>query len=176
MTPEQSHSDEGRPPEAACREARFLALTGRAEQAWQTVQALLHADPDCLPALLLAGELLDGRRQPEQALESYERACRVAPGSAAAWNACASELRTLGRAAEALAAAERAHGLLAHERNRGEAATVHLTLLLCLRDLRRYREALAVAEQGLACTPDAVLAEWADTLQQEWEQAERERC
>lgn len=163
-------------PDAACREARFLALTGQAEQAWVVTQGLLRDDPDCLPALLLAGELLDHGRQPEQALAHFERACRVAPDSAAAWNARAAELRALCRAAEALAAAEQARSLLALEQNRGESAPAHLTLLLCLRDLRRYREALAVAEEGLARTPDAVLAEWADTLQQEWEQAERERC
>lgn len=163
-------------PEAACREARFLALTGQAEQAWKIVRDLLRDDPDCLPALLLAGELHDGRRQPEQALAHYERACRVVPDSAAAWNARAAELRTLGRADEALQAVERARSLLALGVNRSQAAPVYLSLLLCLRDLRRYREALAAAEEGLAQTPDAVLAEWADTLQQEWEQAERERC
>jgi tetratricopeptide (TPR) repeat protein len=164
------------PPDTACREARFLALTGQPEQAWELLHGLLRDDPDCLPALLLAGELLERSRQPERALAHFEQACHVAPDSAAAWNARASGLRGLGRAAEALAAAERAHGLLALEPNRGESASAHLTLLLCLRDLRRYREALAVAEEGLARTPDAVLAEWADTLQQEWEQAERERC
>ncbi len=140
------------------------------------MQALLRADPACLPALLLAGELLDTRRQPERALECYERACRAAPESAAAWGARALELRTLERPAEALAAAEQACRLVTQARNRDQAAPAHLALLLCLRDLRRYREALAAAERGLALTPDAVLAEWADTLQHEWALAERERC
>lgn len=140
------------------------------------MQALLRADPGCLPALLLAGELLDTRREPAAALECYERACGAAPESAAAWTARALQLRALERAAEALPAAEQACRLAALPPNRGQAAPAHLALLLCLRDLRRYREALAAAERGLALTPDAVLAEWADTLQQEWAQAERERC
>ncbi len=140
------------------------------------MRELLNGDPDCLPALLLAGELLDAGRQPEQALACYERACRAAPESAAAWSARALELRALERPAEALAAAEQACALLALGPNRDQAAPAHLALLLCLRDLRRYREALAAAERGLLLTPDAVLAEWADTLQHEWALAERERC
>ena len=56
------------------------------------------------------------------------------------------------------------------------AGSVYLTMVWCLRELRRYREALAVAEEGLRRTPDAVLAQWATQVEEDLARAERERC
>ena len=60
--------------------------------------------------------------------------------------------------------------------NDRQAAPVYLTLVWCLRETRRLREALAAAEEGLRRTPDAVLAEWAGVVEQELAEAEKERC
>ena len=57
-----------------------------------------------------------------------------------------------------------------------QAAPVYLTLVWCLRELRRLREAVAMAEEGLARTPDVLLAEWANQVEEELARAERERC
>ena len=49
-------------------------------------------------------------------------------------------------------------------------------MVWCLREMRRYREALAVAEEGLRRTPDVVLAQWASQVEEDLARAERERC
>jgi tetratricopeptide (TPR) repeat protein len=100
----------------------------------------------------------------------------IAPASAEAWNDRARCLHALGRHDEALPAAERARALLADPENAVHAPTVYLTLVWCLREKRMYREALAAAEECLARTPDAVVAEWAGQIEQELAEAERERC
>jgi hypothetical protein len=46
----------------------------------------------------------------------------------------------------------------------------------CLREKRRFREAIAVAEEGLRRAPDAILAQWATQVQDELMAAEKERC
>ena len=45
--------------------------------------------------------------------------------------------------------------------NAVHAPPVYLTLVWCLREQRRFREAIAAAEEGLQRAPDAVLAQWA---------------
>ena len=42
--------------------------------------------------------------------------------------------------------------------------------------MRRYREAIALAEEGLRRMPDAVLAQWATQVEDELVAAEKERC
>jgi tetratricopeptide (TPR) repeat protein len=162
--------------EQACREVRLLAHQGQADQALRLVLELLAEHPRHLAGLLQLGQLLDERHEPLLALERYEQATRLVPSSAAAWNARARQLRALGRGAEALSAATRARELLALDENFAEAGPAYLTLLLCLRDEHRYPEALALAEEGLSRTSDAVLAEWASQVEQELAQAEQERC
>ena len=71
---------------------------------------------------------------------------------------------------------EEARRLLGEGDNFRQAAPVYLTLLWCLREMRRYREALDVAEEGLALVPDAILAQWAATVEEELAEAEQERC
>jgi tetratricopeptide (TPR) repeat protein len=162
--------------EELCREARLLAHQGRSAEASALVGELLAEHPSHAPALLLQGQLLDEGHQPLAALTCYEQATALAPGSAAAWNARARQLRALGRGDEALSAVSRAREVLALEENFAETGPVYLTLLLCLRDQRRYLEALAAAEEGLARTSDAVLAEWASQVEQELARAQEERC
>ena len=74
------------------------------------------------------------------------------------------------------ARATQARGLLDEGDNAAHAAAVYLTLVWCLRELRRFREAIAVAEEGLERAPDAVLAQWATQVQDELIAAEKERC
>jgi len=75
-----------------------------------------------------------------------------------------------------MGAATRARELLEDDSNFAEVGPVHLTLSRCLRAERRLREALVVAEEGLARTTDALLTECANELERELALAERERC
>ncbi|HLA78140.1 MAG TPA: tetratricopeptide repeat protein [Vicinamibacteria bacterium] len=167
-----------RPQPAAVDLDRALALRvmGRDQEAMGLVAAALAADPDDLEALLLAATLRLDARDDEAALDLHQRAVRAWPGSAAAQNGLARCLHSLGRNAEALEVARSARRLLTEGENCRHTASVYLTLVWCLRDLRRYHEALDLAEEGLAKMPDAVLAEWATTLERELAEAQKERC
>lgn len=156
--------------------ALALRVMGRDEQALALVAAALTANPDDLEALLLAAALRLDAQDEEAALALHQRAVRAWPGSAAALNGLARCLHSLGRNAEALEAARSARRVLTEGDNFRHTASVYLTLVWCLRDLRRYQEALDLAEEGLAKMPDAVLAEWATTLERELAEAQRERC
>lgn len=156
--------------------ARALVVSGRRDEAGAALEEILAADPDHLGALQLkAGLLLEGR-EGDAALELYERAARAWPRSAEAWNGLARGLHALGRDREALAAAETARRLLGEGDNYRQTAPVYLTLVWCLRELRLFKEALAVAEEGLAAIPDAVLAQYASLVEQELAEAEKEEC
>jgi tetratricopeptide (TPR) repeat protein len=129
-----------------------------------------------VPALLLKAGLLLGAREGEEAQALYESATRAAPESAEAWNGLARCLHALGQDAPALDAAHRARALLPTGDNFKHASSVTLTLVWCLRELRRYREALEVATQGLERSPDAILAQWASVVEEELAEAEKEEC
>lgn len=156
--------------------ARLLAARGNAEQALASLDALLEEVPEHVAALVLKASVLIEARAAEQALPVCERAASLAPRSAEAANALARCLHALARDDEALAAAERARLLLGEGDNGPFAGPVYLTLVWCLRGLRRYREALDAAEEGLARTPDAILAQWASDVEEELAHAQREEC
>jgi tetratricopeptide (TPR) repeat protein len=162
--------------DAELARSRGLALQGRADEALQAVDAALDEQPDHAAAVRLKAELLAASGAAEAALALYERAARLAPRSVAALNDWARALHEVGRDQEALGTAEQARALLADPAQGPLAPAVYLTLLWCYRGLRRYKEALAAAEEGLARTPDAVLAEWASVVEEELAHAERERC
>jgi tetratricopeptide (TPR) repeat protein len=164
------------PQDPRFERARFLAVSGRGEEAHAALDEVLAADPDDLAALLLKAGLLLEARDGEDALVLYERAAQAWPRSAEAWNGLARGLHALGRDRPALAAAEEARRLLGEADNLRHAAPVYLTLVWCLRELRLFKEALAVAEEGLAVIPDAVLAQYASLVEQELAEAEKERC
>lgn len=158
------------------KQARFHSARGDLSLALESVAPLLE-DPRLRPeALLLKGEVLMQMRELDDAHEAFVRAAREAPTSCAALNGLARCLHALGHDDEAVEVALRAWTLL----DRGDAhrhgAAVALTLLWCLREQRRYREALDFAEQGLGRWPDAVLAQWASVVEEELAEAERERC
>ena len=115
-------------------------------------------------------------REGETALGLYERATRLAPESSETWNGRARCLHALGRDAEALEAAEQARRLLPLRDNFRQASPVYLTLVWCLREMRRFREALAAADEGLEKSPDAILAQWAGVVEEELAEAEKEEC
>jgi tetratricopeptide (TPR) repeat protein len=156
--------------------ARALLVSGRRDEATAVLDEVLAAEPAHLGALQLKAGLLLEDREGEEALVVYETAARAWPRSAEAWNGLARGLHALGRDHEALAAAESARGLLGEGDNRRQTAPVYLTLVWCLRELRRFKEALAVAEEGLAAIPDAVLAQYASLVEQELAEAEKEEC
>jgi tetratricopeptide (TPR) repeat protein len=156
--------------------ALALRVMGREGEARGLVSAALAANPDDLDWTLLAATLRLDSREDEAALALYERAVRAWPRSAAALDGLARCLHILGRNGEALAAASAARGLLAEGDNFRHTGSVYLTLVWCLRDLRRYQEALDLAEEGLARMPDAVLAECATGLERELAEAQKERC
>jgi hypothetical protein len=91
-------------------------------------------------------------------------------------NALARCLHVQGRDAEALPAVERARDLLKEGDNFHQTSAVYLTLVWCLRELRRYPEAVAAAEEGLLRCPDAVLAQWATVVEEELAEAESTEC
>lgn len=162
--------------EERVREARLLAALGKGREALATAEEVLEEQPDHVEALLVKAGVVRQAGAAEAALALYDRAVRLAPSSAEAWNEQARALHSLGRNDEALAAAQQAYALLARPENTRHGPTVALTLMWCLREKRRYREALEVAEECLARTPDAVVAEWASQIEQELAEAERDRC
>jgi tetratricopeptide (TPR) repeat protein len=166
---------EGETREAFAR-ARTLAGMGRDEEAAAAVAAILEADPRHLGALLLKAWMAAEDRDWEGSLAVTRQAAELWPRSAEARNALARCLHEMGRDEEALAAAQAARALLDEEGNAVHASGVYLTLVWCLRELRRFEEAVAAAEEGLERAPDAVLAQWATQVQDEWLAAEKERC
>jgi len=157
-------------------EARILLAQGRTGEAEALLRAALADDPTHEGALLLlAGLRLDSAREGE-ALALYEKAVALRPQSARARDAHARALHALHRDDAALAEAQEAHRLLSLPENALHAASVYLTLVWCLREKRLLREALAVAEEGLSRVGDAILAQWAGTIEEELAEAEKERC
>lgn len=156
--------------------ARVLAGMGRDEEAEGAVEEILAADPRHLGTLLLKAWMRAEDRDWEGSFQLTAHAAALWPGSAEARNALARCLHAAGRDEEALACAEEARRLLDEGDNALHASAVYLTLVWCLRELRRYREAIAAAEEGLERAPDAVLAQWATQVQDELVAAEKERC
>jgi tetratricopeptide (TPR) repeat protein len=162
--------------EEQVREARLMAAIGRRNEALAAADTLLDENPGHLGVLLLKASLLQQSGAPEAALALLERAVRQSPQAAEAWNDRARCLHGAGRDDEALEAARTARSLLEQPANARHASSVYLTLMWCLREKRLLREALQVAEECLARTPDAVVAEWAGQIEHELAEAERERC
>jgi len=164
------------PAGAAVDEARLLATQGRRPEAIESLDRVLAEAPDDVAALLLRGRLrLEERDSPGARLD-LERAARLAPRSAEALNGLARSRLADGLAAEALELSERAGALLGEGDNFIQTGPVYLTRVWCLREQRRYREALAAVEEGLRRCDDALLAEWGETLEEELAESERERC
>lgn len=157
-------------------QARLLEARGSTDQALAALDTLLAESPEHVPALLLKAGVLVETRNAEEALPLCRRAVSLAPRSAEAANALARCLHAMARDEEALSAAEQARRLLQEEGAGLFAAPVYLTLLWCLRALRRYREAIDVAREGLDRTPDAVLAQWASEVEDELAHSQREEC
>jgi tetratricopeptide (TPR) repeat protein len=157
-------------------DAQLLVSKGETQQAHRSLDDLLAAEPVHLGALLLKAQLLLEARRDADALMVLDRAVAAWPRSSPALDARARCLHALGRDEEALAQAQEARALLNEGDNFRHAGSVYLTIVWCLRELRRFREALAVAEEGLRRTPDAVLAQWATQVEEDVARAERERC
>jgi tetratricopeptide (TPR) repeat protein len=157
-------------------QVRVLVGMGRLDEARPLLAEILRRDPDHQGALLVEGALLSEDRRFSEALQVYERVARLWPRSAEAQNSLARCLHALGRDREALEHAETARSLLREGDNFTQAAAVYLTLVWCHRELREFKEALAAAEEGLAKSPDAVLAQWASQVEQEMLDAEKEEC
>lgn len=157
-------------------EARLHAARGDLEKALELLEGRLAQASGDTAALVLKGSFLLQLRREEAALEVLDAAVRLAPGSAEARNGLARTLHALGRDDEALDQARQAQALLSDAGNFRETAPVYLTLVWCLRELRRHREALELAEEGLGRCPDAVLAQWASVLEEELAEMEKERC
>jgi len=156
--------------------ARVLAVMGRVPEAVALLDSVLDADPAHCGALLLRATLHGEEREWERALELNQRAARLWPRSAEALNALARCLHALGHDQEALKVSHEARAVLREPDNFAQTAAVYLTLVWCLREMRRYREAIAVAEEGLLRMPDAVLAQWATQIEEELVAAEKEEC
>jgi len=157
-------------------DAQMLVSKGQTQEAHCSLDELLAAEPAHLGALLLKARLLLEARKDPEALIVLDRAVTAWPRSAPALDARARCLHALGRDEEALAQAQEARALLNEGDNFRHTGSVYLTMVWCLRELRRYREALEIAEEGLRRTPDAILAQWATQVEEDVARAERERC
>jgi len=153
----------------------MLAARG-AQEALEAVETVLAEEPDHVEALLLKARLLLERRDGEAALAVHRRVAALRPGSCEALDGLARCLHALGHDAEALQVAEDARDRLHEGDNFRYAGAVYLTLVWCLREMRRLREALTVAEQGLERCPDAILAQWASLVEEELAESEKEEC
>lgn len=160
----------------AFEDARLLAARGRSAEASQALDRLLEDEPAHVPALLLKAQLRLDAREGQDALSFYERARRAAPASAETWNGLARCLHALGRDEEALDAGRQALSLLGEGDNFRHAASVYLTLVWCLREMRHYQEALDLASEGLERCPDAILAQWASLVEEELAESQKEEC
>ena len=157
--------------------ARTMAGMGRDEQATAAIEAILAEDSRHLGAILLKAWMLGEDREWEESLALIRHAAALWPRSSEAQNALARCLHGLGQDDEALERAEAARALLDEEEDNAiHAAPVYLTLVWCLREKRRFRDAIAMAEEGLERAPDAVLAQWATQVQDELIASEKERC
>jgi tetratricopeptide (TPR) repeat protein len=163
-------------PPIAFETARLLAARGQAAQASEILDRLLEREPAHVSALLLKGQLRLDARDGEDALSFYERARLAAPESAEAGNGLARCLHALGRDEAALVAAQQARSLLGVGDNFRHAASVYLTLVWCLREMRQYQQALDLASEGLERCPDAILAQWATLVEEELAEAQKEEC
>ena len=157
-------------------EARLLVAKERVGDAVALVNGILEAEPGHEGALLLLAEIRMASAGEEEALALYRRTVGLHPESAEARSGLARCLHALHHDDLALAEAREAYRLLATADNARHAAAVYLTLVWCLREKRMLREALAAAEEGLHKVGDAVLAQWAGTIEEELVEAEKERC
>jgi tetratricopeptide (TPR) repeat protein len=165
-----------RDPAATFETARIRAVRGDPSGALSALDEVLAEQPRHLGALLLKAHVRLEARDTAEALALSREAAESHPGSAEALNAVARCLHALGRDEEALGVARRACALLGEGENYRQVAPVYLTIVWCLREMRRYREALAAAEEALARTPDAVLAQWASVVEEELAEAEKDEC
>jgi len=156
--------------------ARTLAALGRTAEAVPLLDEILRLDPAHHGGLLVRADLYAEEREWDEALVLNQRAVKLWPRSAEALNALARRLHAGGRDQEAMKMAHEARAVLGEGDNFTQTAAVYLTLVWCLREMRRYREAIAVAEEGLARMPDAVLAQWATQIEEELVEAEKEEC
>lgn len=162
--------------DAALDEARMLALRGELTASLRALEAILERQPDRLEALLLKAGVLLQQRDEAAALAQFARAAELAPQSSEALNGLARCLHAMGKDDEALAAAQAARERLGHGENFKHAAPVYLTLVWVYREKRCFREALAMAEEGLERCADAVLAQWASVVEEELADSQQERC
>jgi tetratricopeptide (TPR) repeat protein len=160
----------------AMDDVRVLVAQGRLDEALAAVDRQLAEDARDVDALLLKAAILAERREEEEALALCRRAVEISPRSSEAWNALALRLHERQRDEEGLVAAGRARDLLYEGENFQQTSSVYLTLVWCLRELRRYPEAVAAAEEGLLRCPDAVLAQWATVVEEELAESERNEC
>lgn len=163
-------------PESRLQKARVLLARGEAGEASRLLEEALAQDPADEGALLLLAEIRLEARAEAEALALARRAVALWPRSAQARSGLARCLHALRDDDAALAEALAARRLLDEGDNPRYAAPVYLTLVWCLREKRQLREALAVAEEGLARVGDAVLAHWAGTVEEELAAAEQEEC
>jgi tetratricopeptide (TPR) repeat protein len=164
------------PAPAFVERARVLLALGQGDEAGRLLDEALASDPTHEEALLLQAERKLEAREEDEALALARRAVALWPRSALARSGLARCLHALHHDDAALVEAEEARRLLALDDNSRHAASVYLTLVWCLREKRLLREALAVAEEGLARVGDAVLAHWAGTVEEELAAAEQEEC
>src|SRR5262245_5683670 len=132
----------------ALQQAIQFHQQGRLDEAAQSYQAILTAQPDCFDAKHFLGLLRYQQGRNIEALENITTALKLQPNFAPALLNLGAVLRNLGRAAEALASYDRA---LAIKPDYAEALN---NRGIALFDLKRLEEALASYDRALALKSD----------------------
>lgn len=90
--------------------ATALVELRRYDEARADLELVLRAEPDHVNALRWSARIAFEENRPEEGLALLRRTTEIDPENAASWTILANSLRSLGRAAEADAAGERARG------------------------------------------------------------------
>jgi len=121
---------------------------GDAKDAEHLLKAVLRAQPKHVVALNLLGVALGRLGRNAEAIDSFDRALNLAPGSVESWFGRGMTLIAAGRRQDAIASFDRAIAA------KPDFAQVHLLRAKLLADLGRHDDALAGVDRLLAMAPN----------------------
>ena len=133
-------------------EGRIALLAGDFERAGRLADSILSSEPEHLEAWILKGRSLVCRYDPTAALDCYEHALAIHPGSTEAWRRKAFAHRLAGETEDAIAAWGRAIEIDPDDRR------ALMDMGAALDELGDYTGAISCYERVLAIDPDDRLA------------------
>jgi len=138
--------------QAAFTRAVSAYNVGHLAEAERHCRLVLSARPNVFDARFLLGLIQAGLGQHKQAIDSFEKALALKPGTAEAYNAKATSLQQLGRLGDAVAAYDKA--VAANPRY----VEAHFNRGTALEALGRFDEALASYDRAIVARPNFVEA------------------